>query len=86
MGAHDDVDFLACDRLLLIWETASNALLVAAGPQIPGEPEKVRKLATFSLSRARPRLQKSVPVGRNEGLAAIADRFFNAIGGRPRPP
>jgi hypothetical protein len=55
--------------------------LVAAGPQIPGEPENIRKLAIFSLLRAPRRLEKPASKGRKEALSAIADKFLNATGG-----
>src|SRR5664279_1705479 len=48
---------------LFVSDTASSTLLVDAGPQIPGEPEKVRKLPTRSLLRAPPRLEKSLSIG-----------------------
>src|ERR1700692_578184 len=63
---------------LLISETASRTLFVDAGPQIPGEPEKVRKLPTLNLFRAPPRLEKPVSIGRREGRVAVADRFLNS--------
>ena len=62
---------------LLISETASKTLLVEAGPQIPGEPEKVWKLPTFNLFRAPPRLEKSVLVGSKEGRVVVADTCLN---------
>src|SRR5665647_1301508 len=61
---------------LLISETASRTLLVEAGPQIPGEPEKVRKLPTHNLFCAPPRLEP-VSIGRREGRGVVADRFLN---------
>jgi hypothetical protein len=66
---------------LLISDTASFTLLVEAGPQIPGEPEKVTKLATRTLLRAPLRREKSASNGRSDAFAATADRSFSVKGG-----
>src|SRR5712664_1693015 len=71
----------------LISETASKALLVEDRPQIPGDPENVRKLPTRSLLRAPRRLEKPVRTGDNERSAAVDDRFLNnKYGGMAGPP
>src|SRR4030095_6159810 len=73
---------------LLISATASIALLVAAGPQIPGEPEKVRKLATRSLLRAGRSLEDAESVGCMPSTAVDGDDRLrnNSDGGAEAPP
>ncbi|MGY3077418.1 hypothetical protein ACVWZZ_003789 [Bradyrhizobium sp. LM6.10] len=72
---------------LLISATASIALLVEVGPQIPGEPVKVRKLPMRSLSRAPRRFMKCASIGDRSKSVATGDRFRNSMdGGNAGPP
>src|SRR5580704_8523719 len=64
---------------LLISATASSTLLVEIGPQIPGEPEKVRKLPTRNLLRAPLPLENPELRERSEGWVAVVDRFLSSM-------
>src|SRR6516225_5708391 len=71
---------------LLISATASSTLLVEIGPQIPGDPEKVRKLPTRNLLRAPPPLENPELRERSEGLVAVIDRSRSSCGGMREQP
>jgi hypothetical protein len=70
----------------LISATASCALLVAHGPQTPGEPVQQMKPPTRSLLLA-PRRPKARSSGDNPRSAASDDKFLNSKdGGNAGPP
>src|SRR5262245_58633735 len=71
---------------LLISATASSTLLVEIGPQIPGDPQKVRKLPTRNVLRAPPVLENPELRDRSEGWVTGEDRFRNICGGIGGPP
>jgi hypothetical protein len=67
--------------------TASCALLVAHGPQTPGEPLQQMKPPMRSLLFAPRRFMKCASAGDRSKSAAAGDRFLNSKdGGNAGPP
>src|SRR4051794_3614958 len=71
----------------LISATASSALFVAAGPQMPGAPENVMKLPMRSLLGAPRRSERPESNGDSDGAAPRPGRVLNSTdGGRLKRP